>query len=373
MTMRKIYILLILILTWGLFCHFPASQPGGILGFRHLLLAEESSKEEETLFMAKKAFEDGFYEVSIGLAERLLKNYPDSPNAIEANLLIGECFFHQNKFLKALSQFETIFDDPRAKGIRDALYYWTAEVHFKGNNFSQAAVYYNKIIKEFPASSYAPLAYYSLGWCSFQEQKFQEALEYFKALTEKYPKEPQSKEAGFKIVECLYSLKDYRALKENISASLGVFSKDALRIAYLYFYLGEADYYLDNFNEAVDAYSKALVNNPDERLEALSKLDLAWSYLKLKRYKEAEDMFWGIKQGDLEKRSQDVLLLGKAMLMAGTNRVNEGKKLFEQLLNTANDPLILTQAYIGKADAFYNLADYAEASQAYRGIIQGKP
>ncbi len=37
------------------------------------------NKEEETLFIAKKAFEDGFYEASIGLAERLLNNYPDSP------------------------------------------------------------------------------------------------------------------------------------------------------------------------------------------------------------------------------------------------------------------------------------------------------
>lgn len=355
MTMRKINILLFLILIFSLFCH--------------LLLAQEPLKEEETLFMAKKAFEDGFYEVSIGLSERFLNNYPDSPKAIEASLLIGECFFHQNKFLKALSQFESIFDDPRAKGIRDALYYWTAEVHFKSNNFSQAAVYYNSVIKEFPTSSYAPLAYYSLGWCLFQEQKFQEALEYFKALKEKYPKEPQSKEADFKIVECLYNLKDYHALKEKINSSLGVFSKDTLRITYLYFYLGEANYYLGNFNEAADAYAKALVNNPDERLEALSKLDLAWSYLKLKRSKEAEDMFGEIKQENLEKRSQDVLLLGKAMLMAQTNRVNESKELFEQLLNTTNDPLILTQAYAGAADAFYNLADYIGASQAYREVL----
>ncbi len=41
-----------------------------------LCLAQESSKEEETLFVAKKAFEDGFYEVSLGLLERFLKNYP---------------------------------------------------------------------------------------------------------------------------------------------------------------------------------------------------------------------------------------------------------------------------------------------------------
>ena len=39
-----------------------------------LASAQESSREEEGLFVAKKAFEDGFYEVSLGLLERFLKN-----------------------------------------------------------------------------------------------------------------------------------------------------------------------------------------------------------------------------------------------------------------------------------------------------------
>ena len=35
-------------------------------------IAQQSNKEEETLFVAKKAFEDGFYEVSFGPFERFL-------------------------------------------------------------------------------------------------------------------------------------------------------------------------------------------------------------------------------------------------------------------------------------------------------------
>src|SRR3990167_5510712 len=77
--------------------------------------AQDSSKEEESLFVAKKAFEDGFYEVSLGLLERFLNNYPDSPKATEANLLIGECYFHQNRFLEALNKFEGLLNLPSAK------------------------------------------------------------------------------------------------------------------------------------------------------------------------------------------------------------------------------------------------------------------
>ncbi len=358
----KFFVLTFIIGYLGLICHLD-------FGICHLSFAEETSaslKEEETLFIAKKAFEDGFYEVALGLLERFLNNYPDSFSATEANLLIGECYFHQNKFTDALAKFEELLKNPAAKGIRDALYYWIAEVHFKGNNFNEAFVYYKNIIREFPASSYVPMAYYSLGWCLFQEQKFKGALEYFKVLAQKYPKEPQSKDASFKVIECLYNLKDYADLKNRIPQSIAALSKDPLRVSYLYLYSGEADYYLGNFVQAIDAYSKVLGVNTDEKMQALAKLDMAWSYLKLKRYKEAEDIFSNLKAENLEKRNRDVLLLGKAMLLMETNRVNEAKKIYEQLSGAAADPLILAQARIGMADALYNLADYPEASKAYK-------
>jgi len=333
------------------------------------LFAQESSKEDEALFVAKKAFEDGFYEVSLELLERFLKNYPGSSKTVEANLLIGRCYFHQNKFLDALKKFEELLNQPQALNIKDSVIYWIAEVHFKGNSFNTAATHYRMIIDEFPKSSYLPAALYSLGWCLFQEQKFDQALGVFKIVEERYSKEPQAKDVPFKIIECLYNLKDYAGLKMRLKNYIKIYSKDAIRLSYLYFYMAEADYYLNNFNEAIDEYSKVLNNNRDDKIQALSKLGQAWSYLKLKQYKDAEGAFLEIKTDNLEKRSTDVLLLGKAILMAETNRVNEAKRIYNELLNATSDPLVLIQAYLGKGDCLYNLADYAEAINVYKEAL----
>jgi len=329
----------------------------------------QDSKEEETLFVAKKAFEDGFYEVSLGLLERFLKNFPESPKAAEANLLIGECFFHQGRFLDALSKFEDLLKSPEAKSIKDACLYWIAEVHFKGNNFQKAAEYYKMIVDEIPKSSYLAAANYSLGWCLFQQQDFTAALEYFKIVEEKFPQEPQAKDAPFKIIECLYNLKNYSFLKEKTKPYLKVFAKDSARLSYLYFYLAEADFYLDNFNEAIDEYTKVLKNNSDNKMQALAKMGLSWSYLKLKQYKEAESAFFDIKQEDLDKKSLDVLLLGKAVLLAQTSRVNEAKQVYEELIRATSDPVVLLQSYLGLAEAQYSLADYAQAINAYKEAL----
>ncbi len=335
-------------------------------GICHSSFAQDSAKEEEALFVARKAFDDGFYDVSLGLLERFLKSYPNSTNTAEANLLIGECLFHQNKFLDSLAKFEELLADPSAKNIKDEILYWMAEVHFKGNNFAKAASYYKMIIDDFPKSRFSASAYYSLGWCAFQEHDFNLALEYFKLVASKFPKEPQAKDALFKTIECLYNLKDYAGLKEKVKNYLKVYSNESVSFSYLYFYWAEADFYSNNFKEALDKYSKAIANTRDDKMIGLARLGLGWCHLKLKQYKEAEGMFSGIKVDSLEKRSHDALLLGKAILLVETNKTDDAIKAYDDLLNKTQDPLVLAQAFLGKADALYSQAKYPETIKVYK-------
>lgn len=333
------------------------------------LYAQDSSKEQEALFVAKKAFEDGFYEVSLELLERFLKNYPVSGQTPQVNLLMGECYFHQNKFLDALGKFNQLFSLPAAKDIQDAVVYWIAEVHFRGNNFSKAAEFYQKIIDNFPKSSYAAVSYYSLGWCLFQEHAFTQALGYFKSVEEKFPKEPYAQDASFKIIECLYNLKDYTALKDKLKNYLKIYTKDTAKIAYLYFYMAEADYYLNNFVEAAQAYSQAKTFTADEKIKALCRLGAGWTHLKLKQYKEAENNFSQVQSDNLEKINQDILLLGKAVLSQETAAFSEAKNIYTQLINTTSDPVVLIQAYLGQADVLYNMAEYKDAISVYKEAL----
>ncbi|MFH0912852.1 MAG: tetratricopeptide repeat protein [Candidatus Omnitrophota bacterium] len=333
------------------------------------LSAQESSKEEEALFVAEKAFEDAFYDVALGLFDRFLKNYPASPKTAQVNLLIGQCYFQQSRFLEALTKFEGLLNQPSAQNIKDEILYWIAEVHFKGNNFSKAGQYYKMIAEGFPKSPYSVYAYYSLGWCLFQEGEFAGAMKYFKIVQEKFPQEPQAQDSAFKIVECLYNLKDYTGTKDKLRLYLTSYPKDTARILYLYFYLAEADYYLDNFREAIEEYSKVLENTNDEKIQAVSRLGIGWSYLKLKQYKEAQGVFSGIKPDMLEKKGRDTLLLGKALVSSETKAFAEAKNMYEELIKTSSDPLTLTQGYLGKAEVLYNIAEYKEAIKVYEEAL----
>jgi len=323
-------------------------------------------KDTELLFMARKAYEDGFYEVSLGMLERFQKEFSDSSELKQVFLLSGQCYFQQGRYLEGLNIFEKLLNDPDSHSFKDAVYFWMAEVHFKGGNYEKSAAFYQKLITDFPQSSYAAAAYYSLGWSLSQEGKYAQAVQTFKILLEKFPSEPQSKDAAFKLIECLYNLKEYAELRDKIKPIFKLYLNDKLRLPYLYFYLAESEYYLDDFDQAAQNYLKSSQASKEPKVTALANLGLGWSFLKLDKYKEAEDVFMNIKQNILDKKSLDILILGQALLMSSTNRIFEAKQLYEQLINNSSDALICVQAYLGKADALYNLAEYRQASVVYK-------
>ncbi len=357
----KILIVLVFTLT---FSHLP---------FTLKCYAQDAAKEQESLFVAKKAFEDGFYEVSLGLLERFLKNYPDSKDAAQANLLIGQCYFYQNRFFDASAIFNKLYGIDYSKDIQDAVIYWIAEVHFKGNNFRKAAEYYRKIIDNFTKSPYYAASLYSLGWCLFQEHEFKQAMGYFKIVEDKFPNAPYAQDSILKIIDCLYNLKEYNILKDKLKIYLNIYAEDAAKVSYLNFYMAEADYYLNNLLNAAEEYSGLISNTSDEKIKALCGLGAGWAYLKLKQYNKAEIFFSTTQFENLDNPNQCVLLLGKALLKAENKNFSEAKNIYKQIINIASGPFIRIQAYLGYADAFYNMAEYKEAVNIYKETLAKIP
>ncbi|RJO64083.1 MAG: outer membrane protein assembly factor BamD [Candidatus Omnitrophota bacterium] len=329
----------------------------------------QTNKESESFFVASKAFDDGFYEVSLSLLGRFLSSYPNTSKLPEAKILIGRCFFQLGKYLEALKQFEELLKLPGIGLFKDEVYYWIAEIHFRGNDFPKASAYYKKVADEFPRSRFVAASYYSLGWCLFQEQNFAQALDYFKLVADQFPGQAQAQDASFKMIECLFNLKEYEKLKKHIATYQSLYPQDKSKKPYLFFYQAEADYYLNNFDEAIKSYSFALENTTDVKIKDLSKLSTGWAYLKLKNYEKAKEVFSGIQKNNLESKNADILILGQAIAAFETKQFEEAKKMYEALIQSTFDPMVLLQAYLGKADVWYGLNDYKNAIQCYKEAL----
>ncbi|MFH1577728.1 MAG: tetratricopeptide repeat protein [Candidatus Omnitrophota bacterium] len=332
------------------------------------LYAQPNSQEQEALYVAKKAYEDGFYEVALNLFGRFLKNYPASKKAPEANLYIAQSYFQQEKFILALTGLEKLSSDPAAKDLKDVVLYWIGEVHFRGKDFKKAASFYKKITDGFPQSKFLVHAYYSWGWCLFELGEFLSAIDIFEKIIDDFSRESLVQDAYFKKLECLYSLKDYHELKEDIFVFQEKYPQDETYADRIYFLLAESYFYLDDYKQAIKQYQAAIGNFGDRKITSLSQLGLVWCYLKLENYVDAQNLLTALKPEDLTNQEKEGLLLAKANLFTQTDNFEHALRVWSELQDIANEPPIIMQAYLGKAEALYDLGRYSEAISVYQGV-----
>jgi len=219
--------------------------------------AKFDKKEEDAYYVAVKAFEDGFYDVSFNLFDRFLKTYIDSDAAVDAMIYVGQCYYFQEKYVKALDQFESLLKLERARNSRDKVLFWLGEVYSKGRDYRQAAVFYRELIDNYKDSFYFLSGYKSLASAQFNEGRFDEALATYRAMLSLFKDDQTREYAFFGICEVLYRMKDYALLKKELINFIELFPRSRL-IHRAYFYLGEANFYLGVYQDAVEDYKKVL-------------------------------------------------------------------------------------------------------------------
>ena len=92
-------------------------------------------KEEETFYVAEKAFSDDFYEASATLFEKFICDFPGSEKVVPARLYLVQSFFYQKKYPEALSWLNDLKNQDKAGPYQDQVYYWLGQVYFEGKNY----------------------------------------------------------------------------------------------------------------------------------------------------------------------------------------------------------------------------------------------
>ncbi len=333
-------------------CVFCAQQAGS---------ADFNKKEEDAFYVAVKAYEDGFYDASLTLFDRYLKTYVQSDKKLEALLTMGQCYFFQEKYIKALDQFESLLKMEGAGRIKDKVLFWLGEVYAKGRDYKQAAEFYKELINNYKDSFYFLSGYKALAQVQLSEGKYQEAQETYRAIRLQFKDALVAEEALFGVCESLYRMRDYEKLKKELKDFIAEYPHAAL-LGRAYFYLGEANFYLEQYDDAIIGYRDAQNASTDAEMNNQAQIGIGWSYLKIKRYDEAKAIF-----SKFDEENQPLgITLGRAVLDAGLGAYDESLGLFENVIAADKEESYAPLAYFGKAEALYNLSKFDEAIIAYK-------
>ncbi len=322
----------------------------------------------ELMATSQKAFEDGFYDVTIKYLGQLLNAEGLSPKEeLNARMLLGQSYFLKNDFERALQ----VFDQARNVVVdSDVAVYWMAETLLKLERLDQAASIYRKFISNFPNSVYIPQAYYGLGWMAYKAKDYQGALNYFDLLIQKYPGHPIIEDTFLRRGECLLDKGDFDNAQQAFKQFLEKYPGSGKTTTAL-LSLADAQFYLEDYSGAIASYSRVIATSalPEEQVEA--SVGKAWCFLRLNDLTQAQQQVVVAKQMAKEKsiESENLSLVAGEICYA-QNSWEAAAKAFSETIEHFPKAMSLPQAYLGKANSMFMLNEWEKSLDDYKSAFQ---
>lgn len=372
----------------------------------------DAALRAEARFRSGEAYDKiGWYAQAISAFDQLLKEFPDSPFARQAESGRAWAFYHAGKFPEAAAATETLLkkmpqDAPEVPGMQ----YLRGNCLQQQQQYDAALALYAKIRAEHPTSEFAGRAQYKIAWCLYltgklddakrdisaflqqpsdpklvgdaafllgtilaAQNQYESAYEEFRLVAEKYAGAEFGAEALYKSGECLALLnKTEEAAKvfETFAQQYpdNILAEQALLRA------GDAKLLSSSFDAAVEKYKKLLEAPGDATVEQEAFYRLAVTYHNMKKYEDSVKTFRAL----IEKYPANIHA-AETQFRIGDYLLREGKDPIKSIdaYNAAvsADPkgAFAGRALKGIALARYETKDFDAASDTFFRVITEYP
>src|ERR1035437_1233884 len=235
-------------------------------------------------------------------------SHPESPQINDARLELGNYFYQNKNYRKAVVYYETVNrQELKSDKLAEYFFRFGYSLYIKGDQ-SRALLMFSEI-KDID-TEYTPPAVYYFSQIAYEQKMYQTALEGFMRLKED---ETFGGVVPFYIVQILYLQKDYDGILSMAPDLLK--SAGKTRAVELYRFIGDAYYSKENYKEALPYLEKYSTGAKASGRE--DKYELGYCYYKTRDLDKAINIFIEIgAKGDL--LSQNIWnILGDCYMQKG--------------------------------------------------------
>jgi TolA-binding protein len=295
---------------------------------------------------------------------RYISTHPESPKINDARLLLGDYFYQNKNYRKAVTWYESV-NRQELKGDRLTEYFFRLgySLYIKGDK-SRALLMFSEI-KDID-TEYTPPAIYYFSQIAYEQKMYQTAMEGFMRLKDD---ETFGSIVPFYIVQILYLRKDYDGILSMAPELLKSAGKE--RSIELDRFIGDAYYNKENYKEALpylDKYSAGAKASGRE-----DKYQLGYCYYKTEEIDKAVKLYLEIGvQNDII--TQNVWnILGDCYLQKGDKK--RAQFAFGEASKMNFDKKITEESLFNYAKLTYETgySPFGEAIAAFEEYIDNYP
>ena len=242
---------------------------------------------------------------------KFIRTHPEFPRINEAYLALGDYFFQNKNYRKAVTYFELVNRQELTPEKLPEYFFRTGYSHYIRGDKSRALLMFSEI-KDID-TEYTPPAIYYYSQIAYEQKMYETAMDGFTRLKND---ETFGNVVPFYIVQMLYLRKDYDQILEIAPDIVNMAGKD--RAVELYRFIGDAYYNKENYEEALPYLEKFATGTKISGRE--DKYQLGYCYYRTGEYDKAVKLLLEIPaRSDI--LSQNVwYVLGDCYLQTGNKK-----------------------------------------------------
>ncbi len=302
--------------------------------------------------------------------ELLKKRYPNDPVTRRIGTALGESYYKQKQFTKAIKALKKAIPYLDDQGTSKAVYL-IAESYNYLNNYKEASNYYLRYINLNKGTDKVRLAYYGLGWVYNKQGIYHWAADAFAKAS-----------AGNDVMarKALY----YKAVNEKLGGKykdaletfheFGKRYKTGMWVQEAYYEWAVTAFQTGRYVEAIETCLNLIRNNAPLKKPGEVFSLLGQAYFANHEYTRAEQAFDQAAQaGNAKPDVKRQARFQKAWVMYENQAYKQAQPIFQELYNQDPQSSIGQQALFWSADSYYHMDKFGPAASQFQAFIKQYP
>ena len=308
---------------------------------------ESKNADDARLLIGESALNLEQYGIAIQNFKRLTSEYPNSSLRLDAVRGTAISWFRQGKYTESIKGFQEFWEAATEdisyyspEVIAESIYL-IGESYEKLGLYQKSREYYDQVLTDYSQTKQSADALYSIAWVDYRLKKFQQAHDQLLLFVDQYPDHSAAIEATYRAAESLFQM--YKWQQAQIE-----------------------------FQQFIDRYQNH--SHQDQNLLKQyitdARFRLGECYFQQKMMTEARDTFtYLLDESEKSSLSAEAQYwIGE--ILAEENKVNEAIYEYQKVIRLYPDSTVADNAQYGIAMVYFNIGtntqDYTEAKTAFK-------
>lgn len=275
---------------------------------------------------------------------------------------LGTVYYLKGEYRKSRERLNTLMNEYKLSDYIGSANYWIGEAYFAEKKYSEAEESFKESIAMKNTNKFIVNSFYSLGQVYERTNNFKSAVRNYDELLSYYQEDPLAPKAQMRIGVCYFSLKEYdNAILELTDPLIKKLPKKELIDAKIF--LANSYVRLKEYKEAVQVYDELLADVPDKLIGDKINFSIGWIYFQQNNYNDAYKKFY-----ELSENSDDSLKIESLFWSGESKRYLGDEKsagaIFKQFIEKYPGHPLASRAQLGIGSLYFNQSNTADAEKA---------